>query len=107
MRVIPGQNVRASTTLEWRKRGLEQVFGSVPILVYIIARALPVDPSPDSLFAVSAVATSCTMFALGVVKASFTKQNKLHSGAMMLVNGSLAAAAAYGIGYTLENILHI
>ena len=95
----------------WKKGAVTMLafdlFGSVPILVYVLAKvATSSDPPKDTLFAISAVATAFTMFALGVVKASFTKQPKLRSGAMMLVNGSLAASAAFGIGAFLESLLN-
>ncbi|KAJ8607175.1 hypothetical protein CTAYLR_007325 [Chrysophaeum taylorii] len=37
------------------------MFGSIPVLVYVIARALPATPSKDVLFAVSAAATALTI----------------------------------------------
>ena len=85
------------------------VFGSVPVVVYVLAKVIKTDQEPtrNTLFAISAVATACTMFALGATKASFTRQSKLHSGLMMLVNGSLAAASAYAIGAALETILKV
>jgi VIT1/CCC1 family predicted Fe2+/Mn2+ transporter len=82
-------------------------FGSVPILVYIFAKAMPQAPTPNELFFVAAFATATTLFALGVTKASFTKQNRLSSGGMMLLNGSLAAGAAYGVGAVLEKVLDL
>ncbi|KAJ8605997.1 hypothetical protein CTAYLR_010117 [Chrysophaeum taylorii] len=78
------------------------VFGAIPIFVYYVASCVHYDATHDKLFAVSAVATASTMFALGVCKASLTCQPKLWSGLMMLVNGTLAAIVAYGIGHALE-----
>ncbi|KAJ1444768.1 Ccc1 family [Pelagophyceae sp. CCMP2097] len=83
------------------------VFGSVPLLVYVFAKALPKAPTPEALFVVSAIATALTLFLLGFVKASFTKQNKFSSGSMMLMNGSLAAGAAYGVGAILNKFLDL
>ena len=82
-------------------------FGSVPISIYILAKALPEEPNANALFVASALATAVTMFVLGFTKASFTKQNRMHSGALMLANGSLAATAAYAIGAFLENFLDV
>lgn len=83
------------------------VFGSVPVLVYVVARVAGSQPDKNLLFGLAAVATAFTLFALGVTKASITKQKKVHSGCMMLANGSCAAAVAYGIGATFESILRV
>jgi len=84
-------------------------FGSVPVLIFIFAKAVPKSQRPDKslLFIIATIATAFTMFALGVTKASFTKQNKMQSGFMMLLNGACAAAAAFGIGYLLESVLNV
>ena len=83
-------------------------FGSVPVLVYLIYYAMA-GGSPDeegsSVFGVAILATACTLFALGVVKAKLTKQPMLKSGVWMLVNGGLAAAAAFGVGAGLDSAL--
>ena len=82
-------------------------FGSVPVFVYVLAKIPKNEPAKNTLFAIAAIATAFTMFALGATKASFTKQHKTHSGLMMLINGSLAAAASYGIGFLLSTILNV
>mmetsp|Transcript_27700 Transcript_27700/g.55367 ORF Transcript_27700/g.55367 Transcript_27700/m.55367 type:complete len:273 (+) Transcript_27700:53-871(+) len=82
------------------------VFGSVPLLAYVIALLAGADSGNDELlFAISCVATAMTMFALGVTKAKFTKSDPIKSGASMLLNGGLAATAAWSIGFTLEELL--
>jgi DNA damage-binding protein 1 len=95
----------------WKKGIITMIafdcFGSVPLLVYVVAKGLPTAPAPESLFVVSAVAAATTLFALGVTKAFFTRQHKFMSGAMMLLNGSLAAGAAYGVGAVLEKFLDL
>eukprot|EP00634_Sargassococcus_sp_CCMP2135_P014822 CAMPEP_0198671452 /NCGR_PEP_ID=MMETSP1467-20131203/86220_1 /TAXON_ID=1462469 /ORGANISM="unid. sp., Strain CCMP2135" /LENGTH=301 /DNA_ID=CAMNT_0044408253 /DNA_START=5 /DNA_END=910 /DNA_ORIENTATION=+ len=83
------------------------LFGAVPVAVYVLAKVFAKGASKDLLFALSAIATALTMFALGVTKATLTKQPKTMSGLMMLLNGSLAAAAAFGIGAALESILRV
>ena len=84
------------------------LFGAVPVLVYVLAELSSSlkKPTKHTLFTISAAATALTMFFLGVVKASFTKQHKLRSGLMMLINGSLAAISAFAIGATLESLLN-
>jgi hypothetical protein len=42
------------------------------------------------------------MFLLGVTQAAITRQNKLKTGLLMTLNGSLAAASAYLVGWGLE-----
>ncbi|GMI14740.1 hypothetical protein TrVE_jg7313 [Triparma verrucosa] len=83
------------------------VFGSVPLLAYIIAKLAGVDGEDDGdiLFGVSIAATAVTMFMLGIVSGKFTKSNIWISGAKMLLNGGLAASAAFLIGMGLEEIL--
>jgi VIT1/CCC1 family predicted Fe2+/Mn2+ transporter len=80
-------------------------FGSVPLLTYLIAKAVGGDADDDVLFATACVATALTMFLLGVVKAKLTKSNPFKSGALMLLNGGLAALAAFAIGWCLEELL--
>ena len=83
------------------------VFGSVPLLAYIIAKLAGFDGEDDGdiLFGVSIAATAVTMFMLGIVSGKFTKSNIWISGAKMLLNGGLAASAAFLIGMGLEEIL--
>lgn len=78
------------------------VFGSIPILVYYLATFVHFDAADDYLFAISALSTAFTLFALGVTKASLTNQPRLSAGVLMLANGSLAAFAAYFVGYLIE-----
>jgi len=91
-------------------------FGAVPVLVYVLLAEMAASSSSrgvvpvveflagdEAKFYVAAVATAVTMFALGVTKASFTRQPKLRAGAVMLLNGSAAAMAAYLIGALLES----
>ncbi|KAK3278055.1 hypothetical protein CYMTET_13975 [Cymbomonas tetramitiformis] len=76
------------------------LFGFVPLTAYIILPPLDVDS--NITFAVSCVLTALTMFGLGVVKANFTNQSKVKSGSLMLMNGGIAAAASYAIGYVFS-----
>jgi VIT1/CCC1 family predicted Fe2+/Mn2+ transporter len=56
----------------------------------------------DLMFGLTCGATALTMFLLGVFKAKVTSQSLFKSGAMMTLNGSIAAAAAYLVGYMFE-----
>ena len=43
------------------------------------------------------------MFALGATQALLLRQNVLKQGSLMTIVGCAAAAAAYGVGYGLQN----
>jgi len=81
------------------------IFGSVPLLTYVIAKIAGGDVDEDVLFLVACIATAITMFLLGVVKAKVTKGKVIESGLLMLLNGGLAATAAFFIGWVLEELL--
>lgn len=76
------------------------LFGFVPLLAYIILP--PMDVDKDITFTVACLLTALTMLGLGFVKAQFTQQAKWKSGLLMLMNGTVAAAASYGIGYVFS-----
>lgn len=82
-------------------------FGSVPVLTYAALRGAVWGESGDMTFLIACLATSLTLFLLGVAKARITKQNSWESGALMLLNGGLAAAAAYLVGYAMGEALNI
>ncbi len=86
------------------------IFGSVPMWLYVIFfLAGYEDPDSDGVrFAVACVVTALTLFALGYVKATITKMgNAFKSGSLMMLNGSLAAASAYLVGWGLEEALDV
>lgn len=72
------------------------VFGLVPVLGFVIFGTFS---DGGAQFALTCVATGLTMFALGALKGKFTNQSKLRSGSLMLLNGAMAATAAYLIGW--------
>lgn len=80
------------------------VFGSVPLWFYVGFYVGDYD-NQTVMFIVAAFATALAMFALGAVKAGFTHQNAFKSGFFMLVNGLLAALAAFFTGWGLEAAL--
>ena len=85
------------------------VFGAVPVIIYFIFFALsggtPRSEEGSGAFGVAFSATALTLFALGTVKAKFTKQPWLTSGLWMLLNGGLAATCAFGVGAGLDSAL--
>lgn len=85
-------------------------FGSVPMWLYVIFYAAGWDDrdDDDARFGIACAVTALTLFALGYVKAAITRMgNSLRSGALMMLNGSLAAAAAYLVGFGLEAALDV
>jgi DNA damage-binding protein 1 len=59
------------------------------------------------MFACATATTAVAMFLLGVVKARFTNQSAVKSGAGMLFNGVVAASAAYIAGFALEELMGV
>lgn len=83
-------------------------FGLVPVLVYVAYFAASGGSPSDegaAAFHVAIAATAVTLFALGAAKAWVTKQAVIASGLWMLVNGGLAAMAAYLVGHGLDAAL--
>jgi len=75
-------------------------------------RPPPPSPRPDShsgvrqnatIFGVACAMTAVTLFALGWTQATITGQRRLRTGTLMTINGGLAAAAAYLVGWGLEH----
>ncbi len=66
--------------------------GSVPLLPFLIVPA-------EWMFATSCLATAATLFVVGSLRTLVTQARWFISGLEMLAVGSVAAAAAYGVGY--------
>jgi DNA damage-binding protein 1 len=85
------------------------IFGSVPMWVYVGFYASGAGDNTVR-FVVACIATALTMFLLGFCKARIVRAPMLSSlkqGFLMMLNGSLAAAAAYLVGWALEQALGI
>ncbi|MFT4303396.1 MAG: VIT1/CCC1 transporter family protein [Candidatus Woesearchaeota archaeon] len=78
------------------------IFGFIPLFFYIINLFSSINF--NSFFAAS-LFTGLTLFLLGSLKAKITQRNWFKSGSEMLIVGSIAAMAAYFIGYTLQMLL--
>eukprot|EP00501_MAST-03F_sp_TOSAG23-6_P000415 GSMAST32.ASY1.ANO1.427.1 assembled CDS len=74
-------------------------FGSIPLVSYLLLFNLS-----SWRFILATIATITTLFLLGMFKSKFTSQNMFTSGALMSLNGSLAASAAYGLGVLCEHL---
>lgn len=72
--------------------------GSVPLLPFVLL------PTAE-VFLLSCVATGATLFAVGSLRTFVTRARWFVSGLEMLLIGSLAAAAAYGVGHFLGQLL--
>jgi vacuolar iron transporter family protein len=78
------------------------IFGFVPLVAYVLARAVPF--LAENTFIVACLLTAITLFGLGAQKVRITNKNWFVSGAEMLILGGIAAAAAYGIGALLQGL---
>lgn len=77
------------------------VFGSVPLWVYLIAWGAGY-ADHGGLFGIAIAVTLVCLFVLGALQAWIIKQNVWKQGAVMTFNGGVAAAAAYLIGWGLQ-----
>jgi len=73
------------------------VFGFVPLLSFVFGGVT--GASDEVNFAIACVLTAFTMLALGAAKAKFVNQNMAKSAGLMLLNGGMAALAAYLISW--------
>jgi len=93
------------------KNGLVTFFafvlcGSVPLWFYLIFWGAGWH-NRKGMFGIACVATALALFGLGVVKARFTKQKAFYSGLGILINGALATACAYFVGWGLQVALDL
>jgi hypothetical protein len=77
------------------------VFGSVPMISYVVTFYAGYKYR-DGVFGIACAFTALTMFLLGVAQAAITKQDRLKTGVLMTLNGSIAAGCAYLVGWGLE-----
>lgn len=86
------------------------VFGSVPMWLYVIffGAGWTDSDSDGDRFGIACALTAVTLFLLGYVKALITRMgDAATSGGLMMLNGSLAAACAYLVGWGLEEALQV
>ena len=79
------------------------LFGFVPLLSYVLAGATGASDAAN--FVAACALTGLTMLALGAAKAKFTNQSMLKSALLMLLNGSMAAVAAYLVSWGISDAL--
>jgi DNA damage-binding protein 1 len=82
------------------------IFGLIPLLSYLAFSTINFPSNKENaLFAIACVLTAVALFALGAIKSKFSTQSWWRSGLWVLLNGTLAAAAAYLIGFGLEALV--
>ncbi|MCI0719276.1 MAG: VIT1/CCC1 transporter family protein, partial [Acidobacteria bacterium] len=59
----------------------------------------------DWMFPISCLATGATLFVVGSLRTVVTRARWFVSGLEMLTVGSVAAAAAYGVGHLLRQLV--
>ena len=72
--------------------------GSVPLLPFVLL------PTTD-VFLLSCLGTGTALFVVGSLRTFVTRARWFVSGLEMLLIGSLAATAAYGVGYFLQEVI--
>ncbi|XP_051146912.1 uncharacterized protein LOC127262314 [Andrographis paniculata] len=77
-------------------------FGCAPILSFIIL--IPITDSNMIKFIGACTLSAIALTILGIAKAKIAGQNYMVSVGTTLLNGAIAGAAAYGIGWTLRNV---
>ncbi|GFS39961.1 hypothetical protein Acr_00g0065820 [Actinidia rufa] len=78
------------------------VFGSAPLLSFLVL--LPFTQNDSHKFVGACVLFALALAILGVAKAKIAGENYALSVAVTLLNGAIAATAAYVIGWTLGNV---
>uniref|UniRef100_A0AAV1UPW5 Uncharacterized protein n=1 Tax=Peronospora matthiolae TaxID=2874970 RepID=A0AAV1UPW5_9STRA len=68
------------------------LFGSIPLLSYLVNFVPGIDMSPTTTLYLSCFLTVVTLFLLGAVKGRFVGQKMWRAGGSMAINGTIAAA---------------
>lgn len=79
------------------------IAGFIPLIAFVLSYFI--EYFREHAFAISAVLTSVSFFAIGAAKTWFTKKNWFLEGVITLIIGGLAALMAYFIGAFLKNII--
>lgn len=77
--------------------------GLIPLLAYVLSYF--VEFFNDNTFTIAIIATSATLFLVGVLKTYITKLGWLRSGLETMFVGGLAAGVSYLIGYLISLIV--
>ncbi|KAG9404848.1 hypothetical protein AC1031_005060 [Aphanomyces cochlioides] len=82
--------------------GSFMLFGSVPLLSYLINLIPGIQLTSDQALWGSCILTALTLFLLGAVKGQYVGQKWYLAGSYMAVNGTVAAGTGWVIGYLLQ-----
>lgn len=77
------------------------IFGAIPLIPYIFFYISDYD-NKGGQFGIACAFTVVTLFMLGVSQALLIRQPWLKQGLLMILNGSLAAASAFLIGWGIQ-----
>ena len=78
-------------------------FGCIPIIVFFIG---PFNFTTDhNLFIASTILSMSILFALGVMKSTFSSANWLYSGLESLLLGLLCTALSYAVGASVMEVI--
>lgn len=78
------------------------MFGSAPLLAFIVL--IPFTNSDTIKFIGACVLSGLALVLLGIAKAKIAGQNYALSPLVTVLNGATVAAAAYALGWTLQNV---
>lgn len=81
------------------------VFGSFPLLGYVIIPTMFPNLGSDILFTAACVVTGIVLFAMGCVKSIFSSSKWYFSGLETLLLGGACATLAYTIGQAMDNLV--
>ena len=79
------------------------IVGFLPLFIYVADYMF--DLQMTRLFLISSIFAGIAFAGVGLLKAFYTKGNKIQSMLEMLILGAAASAIAYGIGNWLESIV--
>eukprot|EP00043_Microstomoeca_roanoka_P009521 m.90856 g.90856 ORF g.90856 m.90856 type:complete len:319 (+) comp14607_c1_seq1:771-1727(+) len=83
-------------------------FGLIPLLSYLILGEIHLGKhKSELLFPIACGMTALALFILGAIKSRFSTQTWFMSGLSVLLNGGVAAGAAYLIGFGLEHLVDV
>lgn len=81
------------------------IFGSLPLLGYVIIPISFPDLEEGYLFATACIVTGVVLFLMGCVKSNFSSSSWYFSGMETLLLGGACATVAYTIGQYVDNIV--
>merc|ERR1740139_1321564 len=82
------------------------LFGSFPLIGYVIIPLTFPDLGPSSLFTYACIVTGIVLFAMGCVKSLFSNVRWYIGGFETLILGGACATLAYIIGQAMDNLLN-